>query len=47
VKRVVISGEEHMFLKLCLITADVDVCEVAGLWRGVNEVLALPGYYAA
>lgn len=44
-KRVVISRKEHMFLKLRLITADVDVSEVAGLWRGVSEALALPGYY--
>jgi len=47
VKRVVIFGKECMFLKLCLITADVDVCEVAGLWRGINEFFAFPGYYAA
>lgn len=46
-KRVVISGKECMFLKLCLITADVYVCEVAGLWRNVTEAFALPEYYAA
>jgi hypothetical protein len=32
-----------MLLKLCLITADVDVCKVAGL----IETFAPLGYYAA
>lgn len=36
-----------MFLKLCLITADIDVYEVAALWRGLIEAFALPRYYAA